>query len=142
MGGTIFMAHTANSYAMEEGRVVSITTNKGVTLTAEDFVLASGSFIGGGLKGDGKRIDEALFGLDTVTPESGYTTRNIFEAQPFMSCGVVVDNTFKAVKNGVAIENLYACGAVLAGYNPVKEGCGAGVAMLSALKVADDIINR
>ena len=142
MGGVIFMAHTADSYAMEEGRVVSITTTKGVTLAADDFVLASGSFIGGGLKGDGKRIEEVLFGLDTVTPEDGYTTRNIFEAQPFMSCGVVVDNSFKAVKGGEPIENLYACGAVLAGYNPVKEGCGAGVAMLSALKVADDIINR
>ena len=142
MGGTIFMAHTAVEYTLEQETITSITTSKGVTLTADDFVLASGSFIGGGLKGDGKRIEEALFGLDTLTPEDGYTTRNIFEAQPFMSCGVVVDNSFKAVKGGKAIENLYACGAVLAAYNPVKEGCGAGVAMLSALKVADDIINR
>ena len=73
---------------------------------------------------------------------SEYTTRDIFEPQPFMSCGVATDNTFKVKIGGKVVDNLYACGAVLSGYNPVKEGCGAGVAMTTALKVADDIINR
>lgn len=143
MGGVIFMAHTAVDYAMEEGQIKSITTSKGITLTADDFVLASGSFIGGGLTAERDSLREPIFGAD-IEPVVGseYTTRDIFEPQPFMSCGVATDNTFKVKIGGKIVDNLCACGAVLSGYNPVKEGCGAGVAMTTALKVADDIINR
>ena len=143
MGGVIFMAHTAVDYTMEQGEIKSITTSKGVTLTADNFVLASGSFIGGGLVAQRDCLCEPVFGADVV-PNVGnqYTTRNIFEPQPFMGVGVATDNNFKVLVGGKAVENLYACGAVLSGYNPVKEGCGAGVAMTTALKVADEIINN
>jgi glycerol-3-phosphate dehydrogenase subunit B len=40
------------------------------------------------------------------------------------------------------VENLYAIGAGLAGFNPVKEGCGAGVSMLSAVYVSDNILKK
>ena len=143
MGGTIFMGHTAVSYTMEEGAIASITTSKDITLQAEDFVLAAGSFIGGGLTSERQKISEPLFGADIAPSAEGeYTTRNIFEPQPFMSSGVATNDTFNVLINAQAVDNLYACGAILSGYNPVKEGCGAGVAMLTALKVADDIINR
>jgi glycerol-3-phosphate dehydrogenase subunit B len=33
-------------------------------------------------------------------------------------------------------------GAGLAGFNPVKEGCGAGVSMLSAVYVSDNILKK
>ena len=143
MGGTIFMGHSAVSHTMNEQGVASITTSKDITLTAENFILASGSFIGGGLTADRQHIDEPLFGADIVPCADGeYTTRNIFDPQPFMSYGVATDSAFHLVVKGQPIDNLYACGAILSGFNPVKEGCGAGVAMLTALKIADDIINR
>ena len=143
MGGVIFNGHTATQYTMEEGAVATITTSKGVTLTANDFVLASGSFIGGGLQALRSGVTEVLFGADVVAPAvTELTNRNLLESQPFMSAGIATDPQFKVLVAGQAVENLYGCGAILADYNPVKEGCGAGVAMLSALKVADDIINR
>ncbi|MBQ9137845.1 MAG: anaerobic glycerol-3-phosphate dehydrogenase subunit B [Alistipes sp.] len=142
MGGTIFMGHTAVSHTTEEGLIASVTTSKGITLTAEEFVLASGSFIGGGLAADREGVTEGVFGADVIVSEGNQTTRDIFEPQPFMSCGVATDGNFKVLIGGKAVENLYACGAILSGYNPVKEGCGAGVAVTTALKVADDIINR
>lgn len=143
MGGVIFNGHTATQYTMEEGAVATITTSKGVTLTANDFVLASGSFIGGGLQALRSGVTEVLFGADVVAPAvTELTNRNLFEAQPFMSAGIATDPQFKVFVAGQAVENLYGCGAILADYNPVKEGCGAGVAMFTALRVAENIINR
>ena len=143
MGGVIFNGHTATSFTMEEGAVESITTSKGVTLVANEFILATGSFIGGGLTSEKRKISEPLFGADIAPCATGeYVTRNIFEAQPFMAAGVVTDEQFKVAVGGATVENLYGCGAILSGCNPVKEGCGAGVAMFTALKVAENILNR
>ncbi len=143
MGGVIFNGHTATQYTMEEGAVATITTSKGVTLTANEFVLASGSFIGGGLQALRSGVTEVLFGADVVAPAvTELTNRDLFEAQPFMSAGIATDSQFKVLVSGQTVENLYGCGAILAGYNPVKEGCGAGVAMFTALRVAENIINR
>ena len=142
MGGVIFTGHTAENYNMEEGLIESVTTSKGVTLAAEEFVLASGSFIGGGLRSDRDTIVELLFGADVALPEGEFTNRDIYEPQPFMSAGVVANSDFKLSISGALVENLYGCGSILSGYNPVKEGCGAGVAMFTALRVADNIINR
>ena len=44
-------------------------------------------------------------------------------------------------RQGAVIENLYCAGAGLAGFHPVQDGCGAGVSLLSALSVADRILN-
>jgi len=37
-------------------------------------------------------------------------------------------------------QNLFAAGSVLSGSNTIHEGCGAGVSMLTALFVADNLI--
>ena len=142
MGGVIFNGQTVVSYAKEENVVATVTTDKYVTLTAEEFVLSTGSFIGGGLESDRNSIVEPVFGVDVAAPQGEFTTRDIFEPQPFMSAGVVTDNSFKALCGGTPIDNLYACGAILSGFNGVKEGCGAGVAMVTALVVAENILNK
>lgn len=142
MGGVIFNGHTVVSHTMENGAVESVTTDKAVTLTAEDFVLCSGSFIGGGLVSGRSAIAEPVFGIDVDVPQGEFTTRDIFEPQPFMSAGVVTDGDFKALLSAQPIENLYACGAILSGFNAVKEGCGAGVSIVTALVVAENILNR
>lgn len=41
---------------------------------------------------------------------------------------------------GKKIDNLYAIGSILSGFNPMQEGCGAGVSILSAMNVADKIV--
>ena len=142
MGGVIFNGHTVVSHTMENGAVESVTTDKAVTLTAEDFVLCSGSFIGGGLVSGRSAIAEPVFGIDVDVPQGEFTTRDIFEPQPFMSAGVVTDGDFKALLSAQPIDNLYACGAILSGFNAVKEGCGAGVSIVTALVVAENILNR
>ena len=66
----------------------------------------------------------------------------MFEAQPYMNFGVSTDTSLRAVKEQKPVENLYAVGSVLSGCNSLKEGSGAGVAILSALHVSESILNK
>ena len=64
----------------------------------------------------------------------------MFEAQPYMNFGVSTGEDFKTMKNGEIIDNLYAAGAVLSGFNALKEGSGAGISILTALHVSSLIL--
>jgi glycerol-3-phosphate dehydrogenase subunit B len=46
------------------------------------------------------------------------------------------------MRGGRACPNLYVVGAGLAGFNAIKQGCGAGVSMLTAISVADTILSK
>ena len=59
-----------------------------------------------------------------------------------MKYGVKTDDRLHALIDGKPIENLYAAGSVLSGHNTVKLGDRQGVDMLTALEVANNILNR
>ena len=70
------------------------------------------------------------------------TSSPFFAKQAYQSFGVKTDASFRAVRQGKVLENLYVAGAVLEGFNALKEGCGAGVSLLTALEVGKQIISK
>ena len=46
------------------------------------------------------------------------------------------------MREGKSLENLYANVVILEGFNPLKEGCGAGVSILSAMYIAEQILSK
>ena len=50
------------------------------------------------------------------------------------------DDKLRIKIKGEVQQNLFAAGSVLSGSNTIHEGCGAGVSMLTALFVADNLI--
>jgi len=121
------------------------TVNHGDTcFKADSFILASGSFFSKGLVSDIDGVREPVFGLDvdSITERPQWYRKDMFEAQPYMTFGVATDSLFRAGKNGQPVINLYATGSVLSGCHPMKEGSGAGVAILTALHVADTILKN
>ncbi len=144
LGGTYFLGDMVQKGAFEGNRLVNIETkNHGdITLQAENFVLASGSFYSKGLVATPDGIHEPIFDLDVDADNDRETwfDEQIFNEQPFMSYGVKTDENFRAVRSGKSIENLYVAGSVLSGANPLKEGSGAGIALITSLYVAEQIL--
>ena len=145
LGGTYMLGDTVTAGEFEDGKLKSITTqNHGdVKFEADNFILASGNFFSKGLASDIDGVYEPVFGLDmdSIAERPQWYKKNMFESQPYMSFGVSTDKEFKTSKDGKTIDNLYAAGAVLSGFNAMKEGSGAGISILTALYVSSLILN-
>lgn len=146
LGGVYMLGDTVTGGEIVDGRLGYIKTkNHGDSrIYADNFIIASGSFFSKGLVSDYEGVYEPVFGLDVniAGDRSLWYKRNMFESQPYMSFGVLSDDRFRVLKDGVPVLNLYAAGSLLGGCNPVKEGSGAGIAMITALYVSDLILGE
>ena len=142
-GGVYMLGDSVVSGHFEGDRLKSVKTmNHGDTeFEADNFIIASGSFFSKGLVASQNDVVEPVFGLDVdaAADRGQWYDRNMFNAQPYMSFGVATDKDFRTSRGGVPVENVYAVGSILSGFNPIKEGCGAGVSILTALQVAENI---
>lgn len=144
LGGTFLNGDKVVAGKLEGGKLVSVETEKlvGSKLEADNFVLATGSFMGRGLVSDYEKVYEPVFSLDVdyIAERPQWTRDNVFEAQPYMEFGVKTDAQLHAMKDGNVLSNVYAAGQVLGGNNKVKLASGEGVDMLTALAVAKNIL--
>ncbi|MBF0224033.1 MAG: glycerol-3-phosphate dehydrogenase subunit GlpB [Desulfobacterales bacterium] len=147
LGGIFIAGDKVVSGKILNGKVEYVSTeNYGASkLKAKCFVLSTGSFFSGGIKSGFQFMKEPLFNLQmeyTVIRRKWYN--NLFfdpESHPFFNFGVKTDYTFRPYDNcGKIIENLFCSGAILANYNPIKEGSGGGVAISTGYKAAKKII--
>lgn len=144
LGGTFFNGDKAVSGYFSGNTLKSIETEKleGTKLEAENFVMATGSFMSRGLVSDYVKVYEPVLGVDVdyIADRAQWTRDNVFEAQPYMEFGVKTDAQLHVVKDGNTVVNTYAVGALLSGNNKVKLASGEGVDMLTALAVAKNIL--
>ncbi|MGM9869084.1 MAG: FAD-binding protein, partial [Sodaliphilus sp.] len=131
---------------IENGVLKSITTENLIDtrLEADHFILATGSFMSGGLDSNYEAVCETVFGLDVdaLQAPSERVKFNIFEAQPYMEFGVSTTEQLQVKKGGQVITNCYAVGSVLSGANRVKQASGTGISMLTALQVVKHILKK
>ena len=143
LGGTYMPGDTVVGGEISDGRIRKIyTSNFGsIPLIAENYVICTGSFFGHGLIANMETIYEPVFGLDLNAPDdrTEWYDKNFYASQPYMGYGVVTDEKFRPMKEGKVIENLYATGALLSGFNALKEGSGAGITLATALHAASCI---
>ena len=62
--------------------------------------------------------------------------------QPYQTTGVAINAQCQVQKSGQYLTNLYAVGNVIGGFNALELGCGSGVAVVTALAVADEILAK
>jgi len=145
-GGTFLAGDTALSPVFEKNRVTGIhTVNLGsILLTADKYVLASGHLFGKGLEATPSKVVEPVFGLDTDASEdrAEWCDEDFFGKQEYAGFGVLCDKSFRPFKDGETISNLYVAGSEVGGCNSLYEGSGAGVAILTAMSVADSILSE
>jgi len=140
LGGNYLMGDTAVSGTFDGDRLTSITTAKlgDMPLKADQFVLATGSFVSRGLKADYERVYEPVLGLDVDADadRERWTQFGMMNPQDYMRYGVATDAGLHALRQGTPINNLHAIGSVLSGHDAIKMGDGTGVSLLTALHVA------
>ncbi len=148
LGGVFIAGDRVTKGKIADQRLLSINTQnqKTTELKADFFVLSTGSFFSGGMVSDFESIKEPVFDLclDFSAKRRTWHSKKFFNAQshPFLSFGVKTDRRLNPIdQSGQTIENLFATGAVLSNYDPIKEGTGGGVAISTGFFAANQIIN-
>ncbi len=143
-GGIFLMGDQAVSPVMDANRVKALRTqNLGDhLLQADHYILATGSFFSKGLSSSMQRISEPLFDLDVfqAAERTDWYNPDFFSPQAYEGFGVETGKDLRAVKGGQPVENLFVIGSVLAHVHARELGCGAGVAILTALYAANNIL--
>nr|WP_288555857.1 FAD-binding protein [uncultured Mediterraneibacter sp.] len=106
---------------------------EGVEIEAAAAVLATGGYIGGGIKARKTEVWIELLDQNLGTLTTDQLTRDAIapKGQQFMQLGVEVNEDL-SVKEETWKGRLFACGDVLAGHNFANERSGAGIAAASA----------
>ncbi len=146
LGGVYMLGDNIKKADIENNHISKVYSfNHGnIPFIANNFVLATGSYFSQGLIATSDGIYEPVFNLNVSYSEDRKDWYNpqIFESQGYQHYGVETDDSFRGICKNEIIDNLYVTGAILEGFNPIKEGCGAGVSILSSLAVAQTILNK
>ena len=151
LGGLLFNGDRALRSDIEGDRVRHIYTqlHQENAISAQHFVLAAGSFFSNGLIAEFERIFEPVFEADIISlpqfnaeQRASWTNSRFSSPQPYHSAGVVINDRCQVKKCGRFLTNLYAVGNVIGGYNGIELGCGSGVAVVTALTVAEQIAEQ
>ena len=145
LGGIFMLGNTVRSASIKDGKISSIQADKlpDQSLTATNYILATGSFVGNGLVSTPQSVIEPIMNLDVdADNDRDQWTRPAFNApQPYMEYGVRTDDKFTPMIGGELVTNLHAIGAVLSGHNSIALADAAGVDMTTALTVCKQLLN-
>lgn len=143
MGGVYMLGDSVMRAEREGDRITKVYSyNHGdIPFVGKNIVLATGSYFSQGLIATPDRVYEPIFGLEVSFEADRELWHNldVFAKQAYQSFGVKTNDRFQGIYEGKPLANLYVAGAILEGFNPIKEGCGAGVSILSAMEVAEQI---
>lgn len=143
LGGVFMLGDSVVRADVEAGKVKAVYTINHAEngIVAKNYILTTGSFFSNGLVAHSNEVVEPVFGADVdfAADRAEWCDPQFFNKQNYQTFGVATDGQFRVKKDGKAFSNLYAAGSVLSGFNALHEGCGAGVSLLTALFVADNL---
>lgn len=145
-GGVYMLGDSIRNADMQENHISKVYSfNHGdIPFTADNFVLATGSYFSQGLIATSDEIYEPVFNLDVSysTDRKEWYNPKMFEQQGYHHYGVKTDGSFRGMYKEKVIQNLFVAGAILEGFDPIKEGSGAGVSILTSLSIARTILSN
>ena len=126
-------------FKTEGSKIVDLTIKKPGRpdhVAAEVFILATGSFVSGGLFSDKNNFIETVFNISVYTPEGNELFNEDFFklGHPIEKSGILINNDFKP--ENTEYKNLFAAGSILAYSETMKYGCGHGMAISTGVAAA------
>jgi len=101
--------------------------------SADRYILATGRFIGGGLKADREKVSESIFNLPVYQPKlpEHWFERILFTdpPHPIHHAGILTDSSFQPVdeRGDLILENLWVVGSILAHHHSIDEKSREGI---------------
>ncbi len=142
-GVTVIMGFAVTEAILQNDTCSGVTVNcppAQRAYSAERFILATGSFFGGGLEAEEDRVVESILGLPIHQPASRDTWfgDRFFsdDPHPIAEFGIMVDERLNPVdKSGrTIVRNVHVAGSILSGSDPLREKSGGGIALSTGYK--------
>jgi glycerol-3-phosphate dehydrogenase subunit B len=116
--------------------------------SADRYILATGRFIGGGLKADNEKVFEPVFDLPLSQPQSreGWFRNSFFSdlPHPIHRAGILINPSFQPVdeRGELAIENVWVAGLILAHHQCVDEKSREGIEIATGYMAAKHALGK
>lgn len=139
-GGRLHAGAPVVDYETRDGRIERVIVDRSgarVPYAAEQYILATGGFVGKGIFADREAVSERVFGCYVPHPTDRYDwfEEVAFGAHAFPRFGVRPDTSLRPLDPGGSpeYENLRAAGAVIGGFDFAAEKSGAGVSLATGM---------
>ncbi len=116
--------------------------------SADCYILATGRFIGGGLVADKEKIFEPIFNLPVAQPKSreDWFRKSFFDdlSHPIHQTGIRTDSSLRPIdeKGGLALENVWVAGSILADHHSVDEKSREGIEITTGYMAAKESLGH
>jgi glycerol-3-phosphate dehydrogenase len=144
-GGQVFDGMQASGFQAADGRIVEVLTEASTRMRphrAEQFVLATGGILGGGIFAEySGQLRETVLGLPVEAPTSRHEWLSPQflpdPGHPVYSTGLEVNESFQPVDAAgkLLLNNLYCAGSLLAHADPIRERSLEGIALATGWRV-------
>jgi glycerol-3-phosphate dehydrogenase subunit B len=144
-GATFLLGYSVAGAALKGKRCESIEVFHppvSITYAADRYILATGRFIGGGLKADREKVSESIFNLPVYQPNSReeWFEKNFYMVppHPIHRAGILTDLSFRPVaeRGDLILENLWVAGSILAHHHSIDEKSREGIEIATGYMAA------
>jgi glycerol-3-phosphate dehydrogenase subunit B len=140
-GGSLYWGNEIASVEKLDGQIEAVTLStrgRSTRVQGTLFILATGSFVSGGLYASMDDVRETVFDLETYLPgeRKNWFNQNFFiPGHTIEKAGIRVDSTMRPLDSEFL--NLFICGSILAFTEVMKYGCGHGTAIATGVAAAN-----
>ena len=143
-GARVQVGHAVTRALLEDERCTGVEVaalGHVNTFLADHVILATGGLYNGGIQSNMRgELREPIFGLPVVAPtgtgRADWFKERLLDAQghPIHRAGVRVNARMQPLnaEGAPALTNVHAAGELLAGFDPLTDGCAEGVALATA----------
>ena len=148
-GCTFLLGYSVSKATLKEKKCEGIEvlhSPLSTSFSADRYILATGRFIGGGLKADMERVSVPIFNLPVYQPKSReeWFRNNFFNdsSHPIHQAGILVDSSFRPVdeRGDPILENVWVAGSILAHHHCIDEKSREGIEISTGYMAAQNAL--